>query len=230
MVARGDLGIEIPYETLPLVQRRAVRACQRMGKPAIVATHMLESMISNPLPTRAEITDIANAVFEQADCVMLSGETTVGKYPVQCVDVMNRIIRSIEAQAERRSNDALPLKTPKDLLLKSAMLLSDEIPNCGITVFTRKGHLARVLSALRPRRSPIYAFTDDEEVFQNLLLYWGIEPFLMQFEEDPEETVQKAFARLRSRGWAESRDNMVVVSNILAGSRIIDTIQYRPIP
>jgi pyruvate kinase len=230
MVARGDLGIEIPYETLPLVQRRAVRTCQRMGKPAIVATHMLESMITNPLPTRAEITDIANAVFEQADCVMLSGETTVGKYPVQCVDVMNRIIRSIEAQAERRTNDQLPLKTPKDLLLRSAVILSDEIPNCAITVFTRSGYLARVLSALRPRRSPIYAFTDSEEVFQNLLLYWGIEPFHMPFDDDPEETVQKAFSRLRGRGWAESRDNMVVVSNIFAGSRVIDTIQYRPIP
>ncbi|MFO7725005.1 MAG: pyruvate kinase [Oceanipulchritudo sp.] len=230
MVARGDLGIEIPYETLPLVQRRAVRACQKMGKPAIVATHMLESMIHNPLPTRAEITDIANAVFEQADCIMLSGETTVGKYPVECVDVMNRIILSIESQAERRTNDAISLKTPKDLLLKSAIMLSDEIPHCGITVFTRSGYLARMLSALRSKRSPIYAFTDVEDVFQKLLLYWGVEPFLLSFNADPEETVQKAFSRLKSRGWVESRDSMVVVSNILAGSKIIDTIQYRVVP
>lgn len=229
MVARGDLGIEIPFETLPLVQRRAVKACQRMGKPAIVATHMLESMITNPLPTRAEITDISNAVFEQADCVMLSGETTVGKYPVECVDVMNRIIFSVESQAERKTNDALPLKTPKALLLKSAMLLSDELTNCGIVVFTRSGFLARVLSALRPRRSPIYAFTDNEEVFQNLLIYWGVEPFLMAFDAEPEDTVQHAFSRLKSRGWVEPRDNMVVVSNVLAGSKIIDTIQLRTV-
>jgi pyruvate kinase len=230
MVARGDLGIEIPYETLPLVQRRAVRKCQEMGKPAIVATHMLESMVLNPLPTRAEITDIANAVFEQADCVMLSGETTVGKYPVECVEVMNRIIYSIEAQSERRSNDRIPLKTPKALMLKSAMLLSDELTNCSITVFTRSGHLARVLSALRPRKSPIFAFTDQEEVFQKLLIYWGVEPFLMSFKEDPEATVQEAFAKLKSRGWVESRNHMVIVSNALAGSRIVDTIQYRTVP
>jgi pyruvate kinase len=230
MVARGDLGIEIPYETLPLVQRRAIRICQRMGKPAIVATHMLESMITNPLPTRAEITDIANAVFEQADCVMLSGETTVGKYPVECVDVMNRIIASIEAQAERKTNDSLPLKTPKDLMLKSTIMLSDEIPHCGVLVFTRKGYLARTLSALRSKRSPIYAFTDREDVFQNLLLYWGVEPFLMPFQQDPEETVQNAFSRLRSRGWVESRDSLVLISNILAGNKVIDTIQYRVVP
>ena len=230
MVARGDLGIEIPYETLPLVQRRAVKTCQKMGKPVIVATHMLESMILNPVPTRAEVTDIANAVFEQADCVMLSGETTIGKYPAECVEVMNRIIFSIEAQAERKINTDLPLKTPKDLMLRSAILLSDEITNCGITVFTRSGYLARMLSALRSKRSPIYAFTDVEEVFQNLLLYWGVEPFLITFYDDPEQTIQDAFARLKGRGWVSSRDNMVLISNILVGSKVVDTIQYRSVP
>lgn len=230
MVARGDLGIEIPFETLPLVQRRAVRTCQSMGKPVIVATHMLESMIANPLPTRAEVTDISNAVFEQADCVMLSGETTVGKYPVACVEVMTRIIRSIESQSDRKINEALPLKTPKELMLKSAVLLSDSIRNGGIVVFTRSGYLARMLSALRPGRSPIFAFTDVPEVFHNLLIYWGVEPFEMTFSEDPEETIQNAFARLKARDWAQPRDTMVVVSNILAGDKIIDTIQLRSIP
>lgn len=230
MVARGDLGIEIPYESLPLVQRRAVRTCQRMGKPAIVATHMLESMIQNPLPTRAEITDIANAVFEQADCIMLSGETTVGKYPVECVEVMNRIIGTIEAQSERKTNDTLPLKTPKALMLKSAVILSDELPHSAIVVFTRSGYLARTLSAIRPRKSPIFAFTDQEEVFQNLLIYWGIEPFLLDFKDDPEETVQDAFMRLKSRGWVESRAHVVLISNVLAGNKVVDTIQYRCVP
>jgi pyruvate kinase len=230
MVARGDLGIEIPYETLPLIQRRAVRTCQRLGKPVIVATHMLESMIHNPLPTRAEVTDIANAVFEQADCVMLSGETTVGKYPVECVDVMSRIINSVEAQADRKSNEAFALKSPKALMLKSAMMLSDELPNSAILVFTRRGNLARTLSTLRPKKSPIFAFTDTPEVFQNLLMYWGVEPFLMDFNEEPEITVQEAFSRLKSRGWVESRSHVVVVSNVLAGSKIIDTIQYRTVP
>ena len=230
MVARGDLGIEIPYETLPLVQRRAVRTCQRLGKPVIVATQMLESMIHNPLPTRAEVTDIANAVFEQADCVMLSGETTVGKYPVECVNVMNRIINSVEAQADRKTNDSIILKSPKTLMLKSAMILSDELPNCAILVFTRSGLLARTLSALRPKKSPIFAFTDIPEIFQNLLIYWGVEPFLMDFSDEPETTIQNAFTRLKSRGWVESRSHMVVVTNVLADKKVIDTIQYRSVP
>jgi pyruvate kinase len=230
MVARGDLGIEIPFETLPVVQRRAINECKKRGKPVIVATHMLESMILNPIPTRAEITDISNAVYEQADCIMLSGETTVGKYPVGCVEVMNKVIRSVESQDERSSNESFPLKTPKDLMLKSAMILSDELPNCSITVFTRSGHLARTLSTLRPRKSPIFAFTDVREVFQNLLLYWGVEPFLMEFDSDPETTIQRAFAKLKSRGWVESRHHSVLISNVFAGEKMVETIQYRLVP
>lgn len=230
MVARGDLGIEIPYQTLPLVQRRAVKTCQAMGKPAIVATHMLESMIENPLPSRAEITDVANAVFEQADCVMLSGETSVGKYPEECVDVLNNIILSIEKQADRKYNTQFKLKTPKALMLRSATIFSDELKDAAILVFTRSGYLARTLSALRPLRSAIYAFTDHEPSFQNLLLYWGVEPFFMQFEEDHEETVKKAFKTLIDKGWANTGDKMVLVSNVLAEGRLVDTIQFRIIP
>lgn len=229
MVARGDLGIEIPYETLPNVQRRAVRTCQAMGKPVIVATHMLESMIHNPLPTRAEITDIANAVYEQADCVMLSGETTVGKYPVECIKVMNRIIYSVEGHNERRSNEEFKMQSPKDHILKSAMILSDDLDRCALVVFTRSGRLARTLSTLRPRRSPIYAFTETEETFQNLLLYWGVEPFRMQFDEDPEKTVLNAIGRLTDKGWVSLNDRVVIVSNALSENRIIDTIQLREI-
>src|SRR5204862_8212066 len=96
MVARGDLGIEIPYEELPIVQRRIVKTCLRHGKPVIVATHMLESMIESPMPTRAEVTDVANAVYEQADAIMLSGETTVGKHPLKCIEVFDRIATRIE--------------------------------------------------------------------------------------------------------------------------------------
>src|SRR6202012_5126417 len=91
MIARGDLGIECPMEDLPIIQRRIVKRCLRQGKPVITATHMLESMIVNPVPTRAEVTDVANAVFEQSDAIMLSGETTVGKYPIECVKVLNRV-------------------------------------------------------------------------------------------------------------------------------------------
>jgi len=96
MVARGDLGIEIPMEELPIIQRRIVKRCLRLGKPVVVATHMLESMVNNPVPTRAEITDVANAVFEQTDAIMLTGETTSGRYPVECVKVLNRVALRIE--------------------------------------------------------------------------------------------------------------------------------------
>lgn len=229
MVARGDLGIEIPYETLPLVQRRAVDTCLRMGKPVIIATHMLESMISSPMPTRAEISDVANAVLEQADCVMLSGETTVGKYPVECLDVLNRIIGAMEGQEGAPFNKQIKLKTPKALMLRSAVFLASEIENSAIVVFTRSGYLTQVLSALRPRRSPIYGFTDIPHIFKNMLMLWGVEPFLMDFNDDPEETIGTAIDRLRERGWVESGTRLVVITNVLAGKRIIDTIQLRSV-
>jgi pyruvate kinase len=229
MVARGDLGIEIPYETLPLVQRRAVRSCLAMGKPVIVATHMLESMIHNPVPTRAEITDVANAVAEQADCVMLSGETTTGKFPVACVDVLNRIILSTEGVNERPFNTTVELRTPKTLLLRSAVIFSEELKDSVLLVFTRSGFLARVLSALRPQKSPIYAFTDVNEVFQQLLLYWGVEPFFMTFDADPEKTIRDAMRVLIEKGWSHVGKPVVVISNVLVGERIFDTIQFRKV-
>ncbi len=109
MVARGDLGIEIPYEELPIVQRRIVKTCLRHGKPVIVATHMLESMIESPMPTRAEVTDVANAIFEEADAIMLSGETTVGKYPLKCIEVFDRIATRIERSGSAQFHDAAEL-------------------------------------------------------------------------------------------------------------------------
>src|SRR2546430_7337312 len=124
MIARGDLGIECPMEELPIIQRKIVKLCARLGKPVVVATHMLESMIHNPLPTRAEITDVANAVFEQADGIMLSGETSVGMYPVECVRVLNRVALRIE-----RSGGARPAPTANPLHLRpkkraSALMLA----------------------------------------------------------------------------------------------------------
>ncbi len=227
MVARGDLGIEIPYETLPIVQRRAVRACLRMGKPVIVATHMLESMITQPLPTRAEITDVANAVTEQADCVMLSGETTIGKYPGECVDVLNRIIVAMEDQTERPYNDTLRLRTPKALMLRSAVILGDEVEGSAILAFTRRGYIAQVLSALRPRNSPIFAFTNCRRQFRQMLILWGVEPFLMDFSEDPDETIANAMAIIKKQGWAEPGRRIIVVTNVLVKEKLIDTIQLR---
>src|SRR5207244_10552578 len=127
MVARGDLGIEMPYEELPIIQRRIVKTCLQHGKPVIVATHMLESMIESPMPTRAEVTDVANAVFEQADAIMLSGETTVGKYPLKCIEVFDRIASRIERSGGANFFERAETNTPRQKLVKSAVVMANEL-------------------------------------------------------------------------------------------------------
>ncbi|RXK56895.1 pyruvate kinase [Oleiharenicola lentus] len=229
MVARGDLGIEVPMEDLPLIQRRTVEACIRLRKPVIVATHLLESMIQSPVPTRAEVSDIASAVWSTADAIMLSGETTTGRYPLECVQFMKRVAGRIEGTTSKGYNADLPLKTHKDRLLRSAIVLAQEIGESGIVVFTRSGLLPQTLSALRASRCPIYAFTDNPVAFRHLLLVWGVEPFLMDFGAEPEKTIRDAFAYLLRRGWVQTGDWMVVVTNVLAGEQTIDTIQLRPV-
>jgi pyruvate kinase len=229
MVARGDLGIEIEYHTLPLVQTRIVEACLTEGKPVIIATHLLESMISAPMPTRAEISDISTAVRERADAVMLSGETTTGLYPLECVEVMTNIVNSIEPTEKRRFNEVLELVEPKAKMLRAAAILAQSLGDSGIVVFTRSGFLAYTLGALRAVGVPIYAFTDDEVVFRQLLLPWGVEPFLMPFCADPEETIENALAYLKRREWCKDNTWLVVITNALARDRVIDTLQLRQI-
>ena len=229
MVARGDLGIEVPMEDLPLIQRKTVDACIRLRKPVIVATHLLESMIQSPVATRAEVSDIAGAVWSAADSIMLSGETTTGRYPLECVQFMKRVAGRVEASAAKGYNSDLPLRSPKDHLLRSAVVLAQELGDFGIVVFTRNGSLPQTLSAMRARRCPIYAFTDMPQVFRHLLLVWGVEPFLMPFSSEPEETIRSSFDYLTRRGWVKRGDLMVVVTNVLAGLKIVDTIQMRPV-
>lgn len=229
MVARGDLGIEIEYHQLPLVQTELVRACQAEGKPVIIATHLLESMISSPMPTRAEISDISNAVREQADAVMLSGETTTGAYPLESVHVFKNIIRSVEPTVNGQLNSEIVLRTPKAKMLRSAASLAQELTDSGIIVFTRSGFLAYVLGALRPMGVPIYAFTDVEPVFRQLLLPWGVEPFLMEFSDDPEQTILDALDYLKRKQWCQSDSWVVVITNVLANDQVIDTMQLRQV-
>lgn len=229
MVARGDLGIEVPMEDLPLIQKRMVDACIRHRKPVIVATHLLESMITSPVPTRAEVSDIAGAVWSTADAIMLSGETTTGLYPLECVQFMKRVAGRIESNATKGYNSGLPLKTHKDRLLRSAVVLAQELGDAGIVVFTRNGLLPQALAALRGWRCPIYAFTDEPQVFRHMLLMWGVEPFLMEFRPEPEDSICDAFAYLLRRDWVKPGDWMVVVTNVLAGKKTIDSIQMRPI-
>ena len=227
MVARGDLGIEIDYHRLPQVQTQIVQACMAQGKPVIIATHLLESMISAPMPTRAEISDIANAVRERADAVMLSGETTTGLYPLECVEVMKKIIGSTEPYEKRFLNEGIRLEEPKAKMLRSAAVLAQQLEHSGIVVFTRSGFLGYTLGALRPKGIPIYAFTDQEPIFRQLLLPWGVEPFLMDFSENPEETIKNSIAYLKRRNWCAAGAWLVVITNVLAGEKIIDTIQLR---
>jgi pyruvate kinase len=229
MIARGDLGIEIDYHVLPLVQAHIVEMCLAEGKPVIVATQLLESMISAPMPTRAEVSDISTAVREQADAIMLSGETTVGMYPLECVDVMKNIIQSIEPSEKKRLNEAVRLEEPKAKMLRSAALLAQELGQSGIVVFTRSGFLAYALAALRAQGVPIYAFTDNEALFRQLLLPWGVEPFLMAFSADPEDTIQNALAYLKRREWCAVGTWLVFITNALAHEKIIDTLQLRQV-
>jgi len=225
MIARGDLGIECPFEDLPLIQSRAINACIRNTKPVIVATHMLESMIESPIPTRAEVSDIYNAIREQADCVMLSGETTVGKYPVECVEVINRIAYRTERDETLPIRDDIDLIYPKSKMLKSAAQLAGSL-DAAIVVFTRRGLFAQKLSSLRPQL-PIYAFTDDFMLFKQLLIMRGIEPFLIDFDHDHETTIKTAFARLKDYRWCKVGDPLVVVTKMYAGEKLIDSTQIR---
>jgi pyruvate kinase len=227
MVARGDLGIEIDYHILPLVQTRIVEMCLSEGKPVIIATHLLESMILAPMPTRAEISDVSNAVRERADAVMLSGETTTGMYPLESIDVLKNILKSTEPTEKRGLNEVIRLVEPKAKMLRSAAVLAQELGHSGIVVFTRSGFLAYTLAALRAVGVPIYAFTDDEALFRQLLLPWGVEPFLMPFCDDPEQTILNAMDYLKRREWSTRGDWLVVITNALAHEKVVDTIQLR---
>src|SRR5438874_2911981 len=197
MVARGDLGIECPMEELPIIQRRIVKRCIRLGKPVIVATQMLESMITNPLPTRAEITDVANAVFEQADAIMLSGETSLGRHPVECVRVLDRVALRIERSGGAEYAESAILGDNRQKTVASAVLLANSLPNSKIIVFTRNGAMARNVSKLRPENAPIFAFTSSKEVYRQLSIYWGVYPVKIDFTDDPNATIEAAERFLR---------------------------------
>ncbi len=227
MIARGDLGIECPYEELPIIQRRTVKACLRLGRPVIVATHMLESMIENPMPTRAEVTDVANAVFEQADAIMLSGETTVGRYPVECVEVMNRISERIERSGGAGYPSHAELRDDRQKITRSAVVMADELKAKGILVFTRYGYMAQFTSWLRPKYSPIYAFTNSDTVCNQLNILWGTTPFVIQFITDPESTIRQAIQLLQEQGYLSQGDQVVIVSDILAHNKLINSVQMR---
>ena len=248
MIARGDLGAELPYEDVPLLQDRIIVKCRRAGKPVIVATHMLESMIVSPTPTRAEVTDITHAVQQGADAIMLSGETATGRYPYKALEVMETVARRIERDlAEetirtsicscqsitRSSSAAEPGLDPRTArvrskieISRSAAILGNNLQAAGTLVITRRGLMAALLAQCRPV-SPIFAFTNTTHVRRRLGIYWGVHAMVVKLSSDPEVSIQRAIAQLRSRELVVEGERIIVLSDILAGGQFVETVQVR---
>ncbi len=230
MIARGDLGIEVPYEELPIIQRRAVKYCLHIGKPVIVATHMLESMIENPIPTRAEVTDVANAVYEQADAIMLSGETTVGKYPLKCLEVFDRVAQRIERSGGANFQERAELTNQREMLVKSAVVMADELKAAAILVFTLNGTSARYAAWMRPRHSPIYAICDTQQVADSLTLNWGVRPIVIPFEHsNREKTISRSIEKLVEQKLLGKGNTVVVISSINVDGQTVKAVQMREV-
>lgn len=228
MVARGDLGVEINIEELPNVQRIIVRKCIENGKRVIVATHLLESMINNPIPTRAEVTDVANAIYEEVDAVMLSGETTVGKYPIRCIEHLDKIARASEKLPGLNFSNNLIKNDDKQHIAATAIGHAEAINAKGIVVITRRGIMAQYLTNCRPSKTYIYAFTNDPRTRRQLFLNRSVVAHRIDFSKEPEKTINNAFVTLKKREGFQSGDRVVVISDIIAGSGI-DAIQIRAI-
>lgn len=228
MIARGDLGIEINIEELPNVQRNIVRKCHERGKRVIVATHLLESMIEKPIPTRAEVTDVANAIYEEVDAVMLSGETAVGKYPVRCVEHLDKIAIASERLPGLQFSKGLLKTDDKQHVAASAVNLAESIEAGGIMVITKRGFMAQNVTNCRPFKTTIYAFTQDDRVRRQLFLNRGVLAHHVEFSEEPEDMILKALEILKDKEGFNPGDKVVVTSDIIAGSGV-DAIQIRSI-
>ncbi|WP_448623784.1 pyruvate kinase [Geodermatophilus sp. URMC 64] len=212
MVARGDLGVELPLEQVPLVQKRAVQAARERNKPVIVATQMLESMIGSSRPTRAEASDVANAVLDGADAVMLSGETSVGKHPIAAVRTMERIIDAVEShnsvsvpELYRRS------RSRSSAIVRAAKDVGETLDVKALATFTQTGDTARRLAALHPRQ-PLLAFTVDARVRSQLALSWGVETFIVPSVAHTDDMVRQVDFSLLSIGRLKEGDRVVVVA------------------
>ncbi len=230
MVARGDLGIEVEMEEVPQIQRRIAFLCAKYGKRLIVATQMLESMIENPVPTRAEVTDVANAVFEQTDAIMLSGETSVGKYPVGSVKTLARIARRTEDFPGVNYTEKLLKGQKGQHLAESAIQIATNLKIRAVVVITRNGRGAAYLSNLRPHKINIYSFTNSPRVLSSMTLYRGVYPFLMELQENPEGSIQDALSILHEKEGFEPEEKVVVLANIITGEGYCTSLQIRTIP
>ncbi len=216
MVARGDLGVEVPPEEVPLQQKSIIAKCNRAGKPVIVATQMFESMITNPTPTRAEASDVANAVLDGADAVMLSGETSVGAYPVEAVAMMTRIINNVETHAGRawhRDHQAADGdRDYHEALGRAACVLAEQIHAAAIVTVTQSGMTTRIVAHHRPQ-TPIVAVTTSASTLRRLNLVWGVQTLLVdQVYPDSDSTLRAVEDRLVAEGVLKSEDMYVLIA------------------
>ena len=212
MVARGDLGVELPLEAVPIVQKRAVDIARRMAKPVIVATQMLESMINSPVPTRAETSDVANAVLDGADAVMLSGETSVGEYPVVVVETMARIVASTEEHGlDRIAKLTNKPRTQGGAITLAAIEVADFVEAKYLCIFTESGDSARRMSRLRPN-IPMIAFTPEPAIRRRMALTWGIQSTLVEHVAHTDRMFIQVDDYLLSNDLASVGDKVVVIS------------------
>jgi pyruvate kinase len=221
MVARGDLGVELPLEKVPLVQKRAVQVARERSKPVIVATQMLESMIHASRPTRAEASDVANAVIDGADAVMLSGETSVGQYPIAAVRTMERIIDAVEGDHTRvpeiRRRSDIRAHTRPGAIARAAKDVAEDLDVKALATFTQTGDTARRLASLHPRQ-PLLAFTTDARVRSQLALSWGVETFIVPPVQHTDDMVRQVDFSLLSIGRLREGDRVVVVAGSPPGT------------
>lgn len=231
MVARGDLGVQLAFEAIPLAQKRIIDKCMRAGKPVIIATQMLDSMIRNPNPSRAELTDVANAIFDGADAVMLSGETANGNFPVEAVQAMDRIAKAVESSPEyRKQRDTwyLGMKRRGDVghaIAKSACSVAEDCGASAIVAPTLRGNTPRILSAYRPPQLVI-AVTASKQSYRQLLLHWGIIPLLSEEVSESEMMIQNALRLAKEKGLVQVPDRVVTAAGIpLNSPQPINTIK-----
>lgn len=209
MVARGDLGVEIDIEKIPVLQKQMIGKCIDHGKPVITATQMLTSMINSPFPTRADVSDIANAVLDGTDAVMLSDETTIGQYPVEAVEMMARVVK--EAETMYSFFRKPPRLTKEAALSYSAVILARDIDADGMAVFTCTGRSALRVARYRPK-CPIYACTTSEKVLRRLSVIWGVIPFaVLKMYEDSKAMVDEFIDLAKSRGVLQEGHKFIAV-------------------